>query len=177
MIRSAIRQSAKRCTQKNIVGNNKATLSTLSFHPSSLLNNINNDSTTIVNDTSASTPWFVKVVSTTQFPLILNTTSSSCINNMKSHFSNTMTSLSGDYTLLTMDSVARKLEEEKEGDWEDIIITTTTPKTTPIMEEESNCLLEELSLWQISTLKRRKKMMNKHKLRKRRKKNRLKTRK
>ncbi len=33
--------------------------------------------------------------------------------------------------------------------------------------------LESLSLWQISTLKRRKKMMNKHKLRKRRKKLRL----
>ena len=176
MIRSAISQSAKRCTQKNIVSNNKATLSTLSFHPSSLLNNVQNDSTTIVNDTSTGTPWCVNVVSTTQLPLILNTTSS-YINNIKSHFSNTMTNLSGDYTLLTMDSVVRKLEEEKDEDWEDIIITTTTPKTTPIMEEESNCLLEELSLWQISTLKRRKKMMNKHKLRKRRKKNRLKTRK
>ena len=91
-----------------------------------------------------------------------------------------MTNLSGDYTLVTMDSIARKLEEGKEGDWEDIIISTTAPKTTIMespQEEESNCLLEELSLWQISTLKRRKKMMNKHKLRKRRKKNRLKTRK
>ena len=37
--------------------------------------------------------------------------------------------------------------------------------------------LEELSVWLISTLKRRKKMMNKHKLRKRKKKMRLKTRK
>jgi hypothetical protein len=37
--------------------------------------------------------------------------------------------------------------------------------------------LQELSLWLISTLKRRKKMMNKHKLRKRRKKLRLKSKK
>lgn len=37
--------------------------------------------------------------------------------------------------------------------------------------------LEELSIWLISTLKRRKKMMNKHKLRKRRKKLRLKSKK
>jgi hypothetical protein len=37
--------------------------------------------------------------------------------------------------------------------------------------------LSDLSVWLISTLKRRKKMMNKHKLRKRRKKLRLKTRK
>lgn len=37
--------------------------------------------------------------------------------------------------------------------------------------------LEELSVWLISTLKRRKKMMNKHKLRKRRKKMRLKSKK
>lgn len=172
MIRSAISKSAKRFTLNNIL-NNKATLSTLSFHPS-LFNNTEKDSTT-VKDTSTSTPWFANV-STTQLPLILN--ASSYINNIASHFSNTMTNLSGDYTLVTMDSIARKLEEEKEGDWEDIIIAT--PTKTTIMEspqEESNCLLEELSLWQISTLKRRKKMMNKHKLRKRRKKNRLKTRK
>ena len=178
MIRSAINKSAKRCTQNNIL-NNKATLSTLSFHPSSLFNNVQSDSTTTVNDMSTSTSWFANM-STKQLPLILNT-ASSYINNITSHFSNTMmTNLSGDYTLVTMDSIARKLEEEKEeGDWEDIIIATT-PKTTIMespQEEESNCLLEELSLWQISTLKRRKKMMNKHKLRKRRKKNRLKTRK
>ena len=37
--------------------------------------------------------------------------------------------------------------------------------------------LSDVSIWLISTLKRRKKMMNKHKLRKRRKKLRLKTRK
>ena len=129
---------------------------------------------------STITSWFVNM-STTQLPIILNT-SSSYINNITSHISNTMmTNLSGDYTLVTMDSIARNLEEEKEeGDWEDIIISTTAPKTTVMespQEEESDCLLEELSLWQISTLKRRKKMMNKHKLRKRRKKNRLKTRK
>ena len=46
-----------------------------------------------------------------------------------------------------------------------------------MMEGGTRGQLLDLSIWLISTLKRRKKMMNKHKLRKRRKKLRLKTRK
>ena len=66
--------------------------------------------------------------------------------------------------------------------------TTTTTDTNAIqttmmmmmmmmMEGGTRGQLLDLSIWLISTLKRRKKMMNKHKLRKRRKKLRLKTRK
>lgn len=54
-------------------------------------------------------------------------------------------------------------------------IQTTT--TMMMMMEGASTLTDNLSIWLISTLKRRKKMMNKHKLRKRRKKLRLKTRK
>ena len=64
-----------------------------------------------------------------------------------------------------------------------LIVTDFTQ--TSLSETESNesimnitaSKLEELSVWLISTLKRRKKMMNKHKLRKRRKKLRLKSKK
>jgi hypothetical protein len=59
--------------------------------------------------------------------------------------------------------------------------TTTMVVESPSADEEggggSSSPLSDLSVWLISTLKRRKKMMNKHKLRKRRKKLRLKTRK
>jgi hypothetical protein len=56
-------------------------------------------------------------------------------------------------------------------------IQTTTTTTMMMMMEGGTRQLLDLSIWLISTLKRRKKMMNKHKLRKRRKKLRLKTRK
>ena len=74
---------------------------------------------------------------------------------------------------------------------EDNSTTTTTTDTNAIqtttmmmmmmmmmmMEGGTRGQLLDLSIWLISTLKRRKKMMNKHKLRKRRKRLRLKTRK
>jgi hypothetical protein len=56
---------------------------------------------------------------------------------------------------------------------------SSAPETTTMIAETlpDPSPLSDLSVWLISTLKRRKKMMNKHKLRKRRKKLRLKTRK
>ncbi len=74
------------------------------------------------------------------------------------------------------------------GTWEDVTSFTTvsqspsastTSSTTAALYDESASAsgLDSLAIWQISTLKRRKKMMNKHKLQKRRKKLRLKTRK
>ena len=57
------------------------------------------------------------------------------------------------------------------------IQTTTTTMMMMMMEGGTRGQLLDLSIWLISTLKRRKKMMNKHKLRKRRKRLRLKTRK
>jgi len=84
----------------------------------------------------------------------------------------------GDSALIAVEKYATQLEEkeiEEEGEtekWEDIVTTIMESPTESSLEEQ-----QSLSIWQISTLKRRKKMMNKHKLRKRRKKMRLKTRK
>lgn len=63
-----------------------------------------------------------------------------------------------------------------------MMATTFSPATTLIqsaMRDAHNALASILQdgLWFISTLKRRRKMMNKHKLRKRRKKNRMKSKK
>ena len=88
-------------------------------------------------------------------------------NTITSYLTNIVATISGDYTLTTIEKAARQLEEQ--GEWEDIPNTTTT---TAIMESPQS----DISIWQISTLKRRRKKMNKHKLRKRRKKMRLKTR-
>ena len=104
----------------------------------------------------------------------------------------------GDGTMNTIDRImsASKQHEQKQqqvvkdvdDQWieknEDITTTTTTDTNAiqPVMMmmmmmEGGTRQLLDLSIWLISTLKRRKKMMNKHKLRKRRKKLRLKTRK
>ena len=77
--------------------------------------------------------------------------------------------ISEDSVLTTVDNTMIQIEKKEDGEWEDITATT-------LVMEETASALEELSIWQISTLKRRKKMMNKHKLRKR-KKMRLKTKK
>ena len=105
----------------------------------------------------------------------------------------------GDGTMNTIDGIisASKQHEQKQRQVKDVddqwieknedITTTTTTTTTDtnamqtttmmMMMEGGTRQLLDLSIWLISTLKRRKKMMNKHKLRKRRKKLRLKTRK
>ena len=90
-----------------------------------------------------------------------------------------------------------RMEEQEVGDdlgensrWNDIVTFPTkleSSSATTIVESSSSSvaaalasaleLLDPMAIWQISTLKRRKKMMNKHKLQKRRKKLRLKTRK
>ncbi len=69
-------------------------------------------------------------------------------------------------TIITKDSMdmARKNE-------------TSDPQLHEIVEVEESSAFENLSVWLISTLKRRKKKMNKHKLRKRRKLLRLKSKK
>jgi len=87
------------------------------------------------------------------------------INNIKSSLCNLIAYLSGDVTLISLDQKLSQNEEEMGGD-----ITNLS-----VLEEEETS--QSLSLWLISTLKRRKKMMNKHKLRKRRKKLRMRTRK
>ena len=90
----------------------------------------------------------------------------------------------------------RRIKEQEVGDdlggnsrWEDIATLSTalesSSATTTVESSSSSAtalasaseLMDPMAIWQISTLKRRKKMMNKHKLQKRRKKLRLKTRK
>mmetsp|Transcript_17972 Transcript_17972/g.32502 ORF Transcript_17972/g.32502 Transcript_17972/m.32502 type:complete len:182 (-) Transcript_17972:29-574(-) len=96
---------------------------------------------------------------------------------VQSNLSDAMTAaLYGNSVLAMMVDVmaVKQSEREQEGEreeedsrWEDIVTQITDESASPS---------EDLSIWQISTLKRRKKMMNKHKLRKRKKKMRLKTR-
>lgn len=145
MIRSAINAAASvAARQGRNIKVSKASMSTISYyHPSSFEDDR--------CDTAAADA----------LPTI-NTSDS-----VSSLLSSMMANLTGTPALVTMDQIARQLEE---GLWEDV--------STAIIElEEEDSPLGGLSLWQISTLKRRKKMMNKHKLRKRRKKMRLKKRK
>eukprot|EP00970_Alexandrium_tamarense_P010207 scaffold2048_cov204-Alexandrium_tamarense.AAC.28 len=104
----------------------------------------------------------------------------SIVSDIKSLLSNIASNLSGNGVLITMDSydVSRSNEKTYEEEWEDLPNTSSQIASSLMDTTSTNGdLLSGFSLWQISTLKRRKKMMNKHKLRKRRKKLRLKTRK
>ncbi|KAL3784831.1 hypothetical protein ACHAW5_009050 [Stephanodiscus triporus] len=100
----------------------------------------------------------------------------------------------GDWTFAAttmMDLSSKRVVEANDdvdgrgGDREDAAIfasasaTTTITTTTESPQDDGgiSSTVADLAIWLISTLKRRKKMMNKHKLRKRRKKLRLKTRK
>ena len=89
--------------------------------------------------------------------------------NIKSNIASMITNLTGNGVLVTLDSYQVSKTEEERG-----IVPNEALAT--LMDTASSAI-EELSLWLISTLKRRKKMMNKHKLRKRRKKLRLKSKK
>ena len=151
--------------------NSKASLSTLSFTPS--LFNCNTTETQAYH-------LDVSRINTVQSPppptdLTIPSTLNKTYKQITSQISNyIIATLSGDLTLVTIDNMERKIDEVEENSfWEDVV--SSTPFI--MMEEESSSTLDELSIWQISTLKRRKKMMNKHKLRKRKKKMRLKTRK
>mmetsp|Transcript_9394 Transcript_9394/g.14097 ORF Transcript_9394/g.14097 Transcript_9394/m.14097 type:complete len:111 (-) Transcript_9394:221-553(-) len=95
-------------------------------------------------------------------------TSDSFATNIQSTICNLVANLSGDATLVSLEQTQSQIEENKLGG-------DASSDLFVLKEEEESPL--SLSVWLISTLKRRKKMMNKHKLRKRRKKLRLKTRK
>ncbi|KAL7492936.1 hypothetical protein ACHAWT_002045 [Skeletonema menzelii] len=96
-------------------------------------------------------------------------TTDSIATNIKSSICNMFANLIGDAALVSLHQTQSQIQEENLG-------LTTTSSDLFVMKEEEELPLS-LSVWLISTLKRRKKMMNKHKLRKRRKKLRLKTRK
>lgn len=170
MLRSAFNKtslSVARCCQSILLpSTHSASLSTVSYYPSDVSRKNYDDASQVLTTPSS-------ISSTSLYNNITSLLLSMMIpNNI----------LGGDLTLVTVDKIASKLEEEDDGELEDISTTTltTTTTTNSIMEslqQTSIIMEEELSLWQISTLKRRKKMMNKHKLRKRKKKLRLRTRK
>mmetsp|Transcript_28082 Transcript_28082/g.44182 ORF Transcript_28082/g.44182 Transcript_28082/m.44182 type:complete len:167 (+) Transcript_28082:165-665(+) len=138
---------------------NKASLSTLSFHLSS------------VDDTceDSSNHTYKQVAFTN------NNDSVTTNNNMKSSICNYLVAiLSGDATALVSLHQTQSQIIEEENNWGGVMSSTDLVVRKEEEEDEESPL--SLSVWLISTLKRRKKMMNKHKLRKRRKKLRLKTR-
>ena len=154
MLRSAINATVMVTARRSLAPPSaaKASLSTLSFN-SSLIGNTCED---------RSNHAYQQVTSSTTDSLTKNITSS---------ISNIVANLSGDAAIVSLHQTQSAIEEENLG-----LITATTTDLFAMKEEEEESPLS-LSVWLISTLKRRKKMMNKHKLRKRRKKLRLKTRK
>jgi hypothetical protein len=102
----------------------------------------------------------------------------SITNTIQSPLCNIIAKLSGDATSLASLDCSLS-HNNNENSWaEDAAALSPNIPVFEVEEgEEEEETTQSLSLWLISTLKRRKKMMNKHKLRKRRKKLRLKTRK
>jgi hypothetical protein len=152
MLRSAINNATMMAAARRSLAPSsaaKASLSTLSFDTSS------------IEDTCRSSD------NRTYAPVM--SASDLFTNNIKLSVCNLFANLSGDATLVSLIETQSQIEEENWGD-------ATSQDLFVLKEEEEETPLS-LSLWLISTLKRRKKMMNKHKLRKRRKKLRLKTRK
>lgn len=129
----------------------KASLSTLSFNTLSIEDACRN------SDNCTYTPAM--------------SASNSFTTNIKSSVCNLIANLSGDVTFVSLDQTQSQIEEENWGDANEL------SNLSVLKEDDDEGISQSLSVWLISTLKRRKKMMNKHKLRKRRKKLRLKTRK
>ncbi|KAL7517534.1 hypothetical protein ACHAWX_002453 [Stephanocyclus meneghinianus] len=104
--------------------------------------------------------------------LYANTLIEAPVGDIKSTIFNTVANLTGNGVLVTIDYY--QVNNKEEEDSEDI---STAGNHVASLMDKASASLSELSIWLISTLKRRKKMMNKHKLRKRRKKLRLKSKK
>lgn len=130
---------------------NKASISTFSFNVSS-----NYDT--------------CEEISNHTFKQVAFTNNDSVTTNIKSSICNLFANLSGDVTTLV--SLHQTQSQIEKDNWGGVM---SSSDLVALKEEEDESPLS-LSVWLISTLKRRKKMMNKHKLRKRRKKLRLKTR-
>ena len=153
MLRSAISKTKMMAaTRRSLVPSSasKASVSTFSFNSSSLddYRSSGNDYYTSMADRGH---LFTKSIQTSVCNLAFN--------------------LSGNPALVSLDKTQSQLEEI---DWGEAALSES--ELFALEEQQSESPMS-LSLWLISTLKRRKKMMNKHKLRKRRKKLRLKTRK
>jgi hypothetical protein len=165
IIRSAIKAIMRRnvkCTfSSDAVGTHASSLSTLSL-PSYY--NLDNKLGSGLNEDALHGSAFAPAFDVHRCDV------SECINT-KSLLADILASISGNGALFTTDCIQ-------------ILSSATLKEGEEIASTESVSLLEvaaskieELSIWLISTLKRRKKMMNKHKLRKRRKKLRLKSKK
>ena len=161
MFRFAINNSTRRCFA--LSSSSKPSLSTLSCNLA-----LSSDDTCMSSGNNTYTPSTVVAAYT-----------ASITNTIQSPLCNIIAKLSGDATSLA--SLDCNLSHNNHNNiiWTDA--AALSPNKLPVFEVEEGEGEEEtpqsLSLWLISTLKRRKKMMNKHKLRKRRKKLRLKTRK
>ena len=101
-----------------------------------------------------------------------NTLREAPVGDIKSTIFNAVANLTENGVLVTIDKY--QVNNTEEGDSEEI---STAANHLASLMDKASASLAELSIWLISTLKRRKKMMNKHKLRKRRKKLRLKSKK
>lgn len=110
---------------------------------------------------------------------VVSACTASITNTIQSPLCNIIAKLSGDATSLASLNCSLSHNNHNNIIWaEDVAALSPNLPVFEVEEsEEEEETPQSLSLWLISTLKRRKKMMNKHKLRKRRKKLRLKTRK
>jgi hypothetical protein len=158
ILRSAIKAIMRRnvkCTSSNgAVGAQTGSLSTLS--PSFYCNRNNNMGSGFYGGACAPT-------------LDIRRCDVSEYMNIKSTMANILTNVSGNGALLATDCTQISLSATMQEGGE-IALTESVS-----LLDMAASKIEELSIWLISTLKRRKKMMNKHKLRKRRKKLRLKS--
>jgi hypothetical protein len=110
---------------------------------------------------------------------VVSAYAASITNTIQSPLYNIIAKLSGDATSLASLNCSLSHNNHNNIIWADAAAISPNLPVFEVEEgeEEEEETTQSLSLWLISTLKRRKKMMNKHKLRKRRKKLRLKTRK
>lgn len=156
MFRFAINNSTRRCFA--LSSSSKPSLSTLSCN----LALRSDDVTYMSSGNNTYTP-----------SAVVDAYTASITNTIQSPLCNIIAKLSGDATSLA--SLDCSLSHNyNENSWAEDAAALSPFEVEEGEEEETP---QSLSLWLISTLKRRKKMMNKHKLRKRRKKLRLKTRK
>ena len=81
--------------------------------------------------------------------------SDSFTTNIKSSVCNLIANLSGDVTFVSLDQTQSQIEEENWGDANEL------SNLSVLKEDDDEGISQSLSVWLISTLKRRKKMMNK----------------
>lgn len=160
MFRFAINNSIRRCSA--LSSSSKPSLSTLSSNVA-----LRSDDVTYMS--SGNNTYTLSTVVAAYTAPITNT--------IQSPLCNIIAKLCGDATSLASLDCSLSHNNHDNINWADDAALSPNLTGFEVEEGEEEETPQSLSLWLISTLKRRKKMMNKHKLRKRRKKLRLKTRK